>query len=256
MPQMRWLQALTLMLVLTTPMTAVATTYGNLARKWVPGRLEVGLLASQTQRDLDAKISIDTSIGSAEVTDTFSVDINRQSVQVSLGLSEQAGLAGQVGNLELKDEDGDKISGQEFAGMLRFHFPGSQTGFDSGIILSGRTASVANKYWEGRVKQMDLGFGGGKAISDGGALYFSLIYSKVTATLDATPRLMQSAAGELSDYYGAPVTVSSLKEEFSEASTFLLVLGGEFQMAANATVALDLHAMGENGFALGVFFGF
>jgi hypothetical protein len=238
------------------PHLAAAVTYGNLARKFAPGKLEAGIQVSQTKRDLDVKATIDTSIGSDEATDKFTADFNRQAVQIVLGVADNLGIGAQFGNIELKDEDGAKISGQEFGGSIWHRFEGSQSGFDSGVLLSVRTATIADKWQEGRSTQIDLGFGGSKPISDSGSLYFNFIYSKFSMTLDATSRTKQDAADYLSYYNGSPVTVSKLQVTFDESSAFLLVVGGEFKVSPKASISIELHAMAESGFALGLLFGF
>jgi hypothetical protein len=166
------------------------------------------------------------------------------------------GIGGQFGNLAVKNKDGDKLTGQEATGMFWYQLQRNESGIDLGVMASLRSAQLSNEHWSGPARQTDLGLGIGKRVSDQATIFFDVVYSKVSVTLDLSSSDVRDLEADLSAYYGKKVTVSKAQETIEEDSAMLFAVGTEIRAGEKGAIVLELHAGAESGFAFGFRLGF
>jgi hypothetical protein len=239
------------------PEIALATTYGNLAHEYDAGEVTVAAQASQVKRDLAASVKITTDQGDGTDNDTFHAEIDREAVQLLFGTPNGFALGPTLGNLTLKDEDGNKISGREYGLAVTKRIAGEPNGVDLGILVSARRSYLFNSAWTGVTSEYNLGLGVTKRLNDSAALYGDLVYSKSTTWLSATRSNRKATSAALAEEIGVPgVAIGTLNETFDEKNPVIVAIGAELTPTKKVSVAVEFHAGAESGLALTAQAGF
>ncbi len=203
--------------------SAFAVVYKNFAHGFSQGDFFVGLSVEAMSRDLES-----------EDGDTAEFDIDRNTLNVGIGVG-QSGLIGlHVGTLDVDSDDPaiNPSDGGEFGVSYTHNLdPNSEGPVQLGFQLGFRSGFIEEEFTETTITQVDLGFGGALKLNEQLSFYFGGVFSSVDATIELTVPDFRATDIEASDNIGGFGGI-----EFTPTDQFLL--------------GFEIHLLHENGFGV------
>lgn len=198
--------------------SAWAVVYKNFAHGFSQGDFFVGLSVEAMSRDFESE-----GLGEGEL------DVDRNTLNVGIGVG-QSGLIGlHVGAIEFSDPDGSSDGGEFGVSYTHNLDPNREGPVQLGFQLSLRSGTVDDVDTETDFTQVDLGFGGALKLNEQLSFYFGGVFSSVDATLELTVPDFSAFDLEASDNIGGFGGI-----EFIPTDQFLL--------------GFEIHLLHESGF--------